>query len=413
MAPQNGAIFLFCSATYFLAPGIRRGHDGSVSISPGQPMNVAIVDDTPLNLTLMARLVGRLPGATPVAFDRALQGLAWCDANDPDLVIVDYRMPEMDGLEFIRHLRARRDSDDLPILMVTASDDRRVRYQALECGASDFLTKPFDTHEFEPRVRNMLKLRSAHLATRQRTASLAAEVRRATTEILERERETITRLARAAEFRDPETGAHIQRMSHYSALIARALGYPEEFAEAMLMAAPMHDVGKLGIPDDILLKAGKLTEDEFAIMKRHPRIGYDILKDSSSSILRLGATIALSHHEKFDGSGYPQGLSGEAIPLAGRIVAVADVFDALTSARPYKPAWRFSRAIALLRAGCGSHFDRRCVDAFLHRWNEVLAIHARFRDTPAPAHRSARTAATPMEARGAGVQSRCSINSTL
>lgn len=164
----------------------------------------------------------------------------------------------------------------------------------------------------------------------------------------------------------------------------------------MLMAAPMHDVGKLGIPDDILLKAGKLTENEFAIMKRHPRIGYDILKDSSSSILRLGATIALSHHEKLDGSGYPQGLSGEAIPLAGRIVAVADVFDALTSARPYKPAWRFSRAIALLRAGCGSHFDRRCVDAFLHRWNEVLAIHARFRDTPAPAHGNARTAATPM-----------------
>ncbi|APR03897.1 HD domain-containing phosphohydrolase [Thauera chlorobenzoica] len=358
-------------------------------------MNVVIVDDTPLNLTLMTKLIGRLPGAIPVPFDSALEGLAWCDTSDPDLVIVDYRMPGMDGLEFIRQLRARRDRDDLPILMVTASDDRRVRYEALEYGANDFLTKPFDTHEFEPRVRNMLKLRDAHLATRQRAASLAAEVRRATAAILERERETITRLARAAEFRDPETGAHIQRMSHYSALIARALGYPEEFAEAILMAAPMHDVGKLGIPDDILLKAGKLSADEFAVMQRHPRIGYDILKDSSSSILRLGATIALSHHEKLDGSGYPQGLAGEAIPLAGRIVAVADVFDALTSVRPYKPAWRFSRAVALLRTGRGSHFDPRCVDAFLHRWSDVLAIHARFRDPPARSGAVPETA-TPM-----------------
>lgn len=209
-------------------------------------------------------------------------------------------------------------------------------------------------------------------------------MRRATTDILDRERETITRLSRAAEFRDPETGAHIQRMSHYSALIARRLGLGDAFADALLMAAPMHDVGKLGIPDTILLKPGRLTAEEFIVMKRHPQIGHDILKGSSSSILRLGATIALTHHEKFDGSGYPHGLAGEAIPMEGRIVAVADVFDALTSARPYKPAWSMSRAVALLREGRGTHFDPACVDALFHAWDQVLGVQMRYQDKHLP-----------------------------
>ncbi|MFU2487407.1 HD domain-containing phosphohydrolase [Thauera sp. WH-1] len=347
---------------------------------PCSPMNVVVVDDTPLNLVLMGKLVDRLPMARAQGFERPVEALAWCLEHEPDLIIVDYMMPGMDGLEFIRRMRASRHRDDLPILMVTASHERSVRYEALECGANDFLTKPIDAHEFESRVRNMLKLREAHLATRQRAETLAVEVRKATAEIIDRERETITRLSRAAEFRDPETGAHIQRMSHYSALIARRLGHDEELADALLMAAPMHDVGKLGIPDTILLKPGRLSTEEFEVMKRHPQIGYDILKDSSSSILRLGATIALTHHEKFDGNGYPHGLAGEAIPIEGRIVAVADVFDALTSARPYKPAWPLARAIALLREGRGSHFDPACVDAFLLAWDEVLAVRTRFRD---------------------------------
>ena len=231
----------------------------------------------------------------------------------------------------------------------------------------------------------MLKLREAHLASRERTETLADEVRKATAAILDRERETIARLSRAAEFRDPETGAHIQRMSQYSALIARQLGHARDFVDALMMAAPMHDVGKLGIPDNILLKPGRLTAEEFAVMKQHPQIGYDILKDSSSSILRLGASIALTHHEKFDGGGYPHGLAGQDIPIEGRIVAVADVFDALTSARPYKPAWPLSRAIALLREGRGSHFDGDCVDALLQAWDEVQAIRSRYRDDGEPA----------------------------
>lgn len=343
-------------------------------------MLIVIVDDTPLNLSLMETMVGRLPDCRALPFSDPQAGLAWCEANEPDLIVVDYMMPALDGLEFIRRVRACHDRDDVPILMVTANNERRTRYDALESGANDFLTKPIDRHEFEPRVRNMLKLREAHLATQQRAETLAEAVRLATAEIHARERETITRLARAAEFRDPETGAHIQRMSHYAELIARRLGCDADFADAVLQAAPMHDVGKLGIPDYILLKAGRLTVDEFAIMKRHPTIGHDILKDSSSSIVQLGAQIALTHHEKFDGSGYPAALAGNAIPLAGRIVAVADVFDALTSARPYKPSWPFDKAIALLRSGRGSHFDPACVDAFLQGWEQVVAIRARFRD---------------------------------
>lgn len=343
-------------------------------------MLVAIIDDTPLNLTVMEMLVGRVGACHAMCFTDPLVALEWCEHNEPDLVIVDYMMPGVDGLEFIRRIRARRDHDDLPILMVTANHERRTRYDALECGANDFLTKPIDPHEFEPRVRNMLKLRKAHLATLDRAASLADAVREATAEIRARERETVTRLARAAEFRDPETGAHIQRMAHYSALIASRLGHDERRVEAMLQAAPMHDVGKLGIPDYILLKAGRLTTDEFTLMKRHSAIGHDILKDSSSRVIQMGAVIALNHHEKFDGSGYPGGLAGADIPLEARIVAVADVFDALTSERPYKRAWPMEQAISFLRNGRGSHFDPECIDAFLHAWKDVLDIHSRYQD---------------------------------
>ncbi len=341
-------------------------------------MKIAIIDDTPLNLVLMEKLVGHHPGWEPLTFSLPADGLAWCLANEPDLIVVDYMMPGMDGLELIRRVRAEHARDDVPILMVTASDERKVRYDALEAGANDFLTKPIDAHEFNPRVRNMLMLREAHLATRNRAELLSEEVRRATAEILARERETVTRLARAAEFRDPETGAHILRMAHYSALIARAMGLGEARAEAILQAAPMHDVGKLGIPDYILLKAGRLSPEEMSIMRRHPVIGHDILKDSSSAIIQLGASIALSHHEKFDGSGYPHGRRGADIPIEGRIVAVADVFDALTSTRPYKPAWPLERAVAWLEDGRGLHFDPDCVDALLSEWVEVLRIRERF-----------------------------------
>lgn len=346
--------------------------------STGRSMKVLIVDDTPLNLTLMQTLIGKLVDGEPVTFSDPRDAIEWCTTNQLDLLIVDYMMPIIDGIEFIKRFKAIPTHEDVPILMVTADHEKQTRYDALQGGATDFLNKPIDRHEFLPRVRNMLALRRAHLATRERARVLADEVAHATREILAREREMVTRLARAAEFRDPETGAHIQRMSHYSELIAARLGVDQEYQQAILLASPMHDVGKLGIPDSILLKPGRLTTEEFEIMKGHPKHGFDILNESSSPVIQLAASIALSHHERYDGAGYPRALAGEGIPLEGRIVAVADVFDALTSSRPYKKAWSLEDARAHLISGRGSHFDPACIDAFLGAWQQVLAIRERF-----------------------------------
>lgn len=343
-------------------------------------MNVVIVDDTQINVTLMQALVNRIEGCKPICFTESAAGLAWCLANDPDLVIVDYMMPAPDGIEFIQRLRADPAKAELPMLMVTADHEKEVRYRALEAGANDFLTKPVDRIEFTSRVKNMLAIRRSHLALTDRAAWLADEVHKATAEIREREREAVFRLARAAEFRDPETGSHIQRMAHYSQLIAAGLGLDEVQQELILEAAPMHDVGKLGTPDMILLKPGKLTPEEFVVMRQHAVIGWEILRDSSAPTLQVAAEIAYTHHEKFDGSGYPRGLAGDQIPLFGRIVAVADVFDALTSTRPYKPAWELDKAWAFIAEGRGSHFDPQCVDMFLSCLDQAMAIRERFRD---------------------------------
>lgn len=343
-------------------------------------MNVVIVDDTQINVTLMQALVNRIDGCKPVCFTDSAAGLAWCLTNQPDLVIVDYMMPAPDGIEFIQRLRAAPDKAELPVLMVTADHEKEVRYRALETGANDFLTKPVDRIEFTSRVKNMLAIRRSHLALTDRAAWLAEEVGKATAEIREREREAVFRLARAAEFRDPETGAHIQRMAHYSKLIAAQLGLDQAQQDLILEAAPMHDVGKLGTPDMILLKPGKLTPEEFAVMKQHAAIGWEILKGSAAPTLQVAAEIAHTHHEKYDGSGYPRGLAGEQIPLFGRIVAIADVFDALTSARPYKPAWELDKAWAFIAEGRGTHFDPACTDAFLAVKEAVLKVREQFHD---------------------------------
>lgn len=343
---------------------------------------IAIIDDQQINLALMEALIKRIEDCQPHCFADAQAGLDWCIANDPDLVIVDYMMPGLDGIELIRRMRALPERRHTPLLMVTADHEREVRHTALDAGATDFLTKPVDRIEFTSRAKNMLELRRSQVLLTDRAAHLADEVRRATEVIRKREEETLFCLARAAEFRDPETGAHILRMANYSRLIAARLGWSEEDQERLLRAAPMHDLGKLGTPDGVLLKPGKLTFEEFEVMKRHATIGWEILSTCTSDILKLGAEIALSHHEKFDGTGYPGGLAGEAIPMSGRIVAVADVFDALTSNRPYKPAWEISRAVDLLREGSGKHFDPRCVEVFLADMDEVLAIHDRYQEEP-------------------------------
>ncbi|PWB59073.1 MAG: two-component system response regulator [Nitrosomonadales bacterium] len=341
---------------------------------------IVIIDDTQINLTLMSHLVQKLGGCEPLCFSESAKALEWCRLNDPDLIIVDYMMPAPDGLEFTQLFRTLPGKADIPLLMVTANDHLEVRYRALELGANDFLTKPIDKTELLGRVKNMLSLRNSQKKLADHAEWLASEVRTATEEILAREREIVFRLSRAAEYRDPETGAHILRMAHYSKHIAQNMGLSQSDQDLILEAAPMHDIGKVGIADGILLKPGRLSPEEFVIMKRHTQIGHDILTGSASYTLQTGAMIALTHHEKFDGTGYPNSLSGEGIPLFGRIVAVADVFDALTSERPYKPAWELERAVALIRDGSGSHFDPDCVEAFFMCWENILEIRTRFQD---------------------------------
>ncbi len=347
-------------------------------------MNVVIIDDNQINVTLLTHLIKKVEHCIPFGFTVSAEGLSWCEENEPDLIVIDYMMPAPDGMEFIERFRKIQEKKDIPILMITANHETSVRYQALELGATDFLTKPVDRVEFIARAKNMLALRKSQKALANRAEWLASEVRKATATILQRERETLWRLSKTAEYRDPETGAHILRMAHYSRHIAVNLGLSRQEQDWVFEAAPMHDIGKVGIPDDILLKPGKLTDEEFDIMKGHPLIGYEILKDSSSPVLQIAAEIAASHHEKFDGSGYPHGKKGEEIIIYGRIVAVADVFDALTSERPYKKAWEWSRAMELISSSAGTHFDPACVNAFFQNWQVVEDIYRRFSDEGDP-----------------------------
>jgi putative two-component system response regulator len=347
-----------------------------------QIVDIVVIDDSEINLKLFQHYINQLEGAHQlVSFQEPFAGLQYCLEHEADLIILDYMMPGLDGLELMRRIRAVPARANVPIIMVTANDQAEIRYAALQLGANDFLSKPIDKTEFKARVQNLLALRDSQRKLEDKASWLADEVLKATEAIRSRELETIVRLSKAAEFRDPETGMHLQRMAHYSWLIAKHLGLPLDQQQLILQAAPMHDVGKVGIADHILLKPGRLEPAEFEIMKDHAKIGHQILDGSSSPSIKLAAIIALAHHEKFNGTGYPLGLDGEAIALEARIVAVADVFDALTSARPYKKAWPVQDAVGYLKENRGEHFDPQCVDIFLENFEEVLAIRARFQDT--------------------------------
>jgi two-component system response regulator RpfG len=342
---------------------------------------ILIIDDQSTSRQILEELVASLGDEIATeSFADPLAALAWAHTNPPDLVLTDYKMPRMDGVEFTHRLRVLY--PDVPLVMITSMEDREIRYQALDAGATDFLTKPVDHTECRARCRNLLTLRQQQLIILDRARWLEDRVHQATQEIRTREQETLLRLAKAGEYRDEETGCHILRMARYSSLIAERLGLSEEERHVIETAAPMHDIGKIGTPDHILLKPGKLDAEELAIMRTHARIGYEILKDSPSKYLQMGAVIARGHHEKFDGSGYPDGLTGEAIPLPARIVAVADVFDALTSERPYKRAWSIQDALQYLQTEQGRHFDPSCVQAFLAQLDKVLHIRRQLQDLP-------------------------------
>jgi two-component system response regulator RpfG len=348
-----------------------------LALARAQRNTVLIIDDLFSSRLLLAEIVRQIDSKLHLElFETPARALQSARNNRVDMILTDYKLPEFDGIELVRRLRALPHCVDVPIVVITVVDDRRIRYEALEAGATDFLIKPLDEHETRARCANLLDLRRHKIVLSDQARVLQYQVDKSVAEIHERELETLSKLAKAGEYRDETTGNHLLRMGKYSALVGYNLGMGAEAVHVIEIAAPMHDIGKIGLPDSILLKAGPLTPTETEVMRNHPRIGYDILKGSPSKYLSMGAIIALGHHERYDGTGYPNGLHGEDIPMVARVVAVADVFDALVSERPYKRAWSLQDAIEYLKGQRGKQFDRLCVDAFLSDLSRIEAIRS-------------------------------------
>lgn len=343
---------------------------------------ILIVDDQPSNLLLLSKLLAAegYTRITETTDPREAEALYLRER--PDIVLLDLNMPYLDGFQVMARLR-EIDPDGAPILVLTAQIDMETRLRALQGGAVDFVSKPFDRYEVMARIRNQLEVRMLYRKVSEQNESLERIVTERMHELVATRLDIIRRLGRACEFRDNETGAHIERMSRYSYLLGLAAGLNNEQADMLLNASPMHDVGKIGIPDAILLKPGKLTDEEFAIIKTHPVIGGHILAGSNTALLQLAETIALTHHEKWDGTGYPLGLKGDDIPLEGRIVAIADVFDALTSNRLYKKTWRIEDAAEFITKNSGTHFDPTLVALFVTTLPKILQVRDQFPDSMA------------------------------
>ncbi|MEP7054747.1 MAG: HD domain-containing phosphohydrolase [Actinomycetota bacterium] len=325
---------------------------------------VLIVDDEPVNLALLHELL-EAEGYSGIRCTTEPRTVVRTVAEwEPDIILLDLVMPGLDGYALLEQLRAGKSRVFMPILVLTGDTTRTARERALRLGANDFLTKPFDPAETVLRVGNLLETRALHRRLRAQNAQLEARVRERTAELEEARLEILDRLAAAAEYRDDDTHRHTQRVGDVTALLATALGYAAAEAETLRRAAPLHDVGKIGISDEILLKPGRLTPAEFEQIQRHTEIGARILTGSRSAILQMGEIIARTHHERWDGSGY-LGLRAASIPHASRIVAVADVFDALTHERPYKHAWPRTDAVRYIRDGAASQFDPAVVSAFV------------------------------------------------
>lgn len=335
-------------------------------------MRVLSVDDFKPSLILIEKYAKSLELEVS-SFTNSILALNEALNNQYDIIVLDYMMGEMNGLEFIEKFRSH--NVDIPIIMVTSlGDDIELQIKALEMGATEFLNKPVNEPVFKARISNLLKFRKSQLLLKNKTLHLEEEVKNKTQTIQQREHEILLLLGKTAEFKDPETGEHVARVGFYSKMLAEKSGLSREMQDTVCYASMFHDIGKVGIPDSILLKPAKLTSDEFEIMKRHSFIGYNILKSAKSHYLKEGSIIAYTHHEKYDGTGYPRKLKGEDIPISGRIVALTDVFDALTSKRPYKEAWSFDKAVQLIKSERGKHFDPKMVDYFIEEIETVRLI---------------------------------------
>lgn len=351
---------------------------------------ILIVDDDERNRKLLAALVQSFGHESETAKD-GIEALAKLKLEF-DLVLLDIQMPAMDGFEVVRRIRQDPATADLPVVMQTAFSERESRLRAVEAGANDFVGKPIDKTELRLRMESLLKMKEARDQLKRHEAELETIVQKRTAtlratldEMVDAQRntydaqlETIRRLALVAEFKDKITATHLDRMSRYSALLAEGLHMPPGEVDLILHASPLHDVGKVGIPDAVLQKPGKLDAEEWKIMKQHTVIGHKILSGSRSPLLQTGAVIAISHHEKWDGNGYPNGLAGEDIPLYGRIIAVADAFDAMTTKRQYKEAFPNEVAYDILRKDAGKHFDPHVIEVFFGLLDRCVEIQARF-----------------------------------
>ena len=333
---------------------------------------VLVVDDTPENIDI---LVGILGGdyKVKVAIDGP-KALALANKSAPDLILLDVMMPGMNGYEVCKRLKQDPLTSHIPVIFVTALADVADETQGFELGAVDYITKPVSAPVVKARVKT-------HLALYDQKRLLEEEVKSRTKELEETRFEIIRRLGRAAEYKDNETGLHVIRMSHYAKLLAQQAGLPDKYCELIYNAAPMHDIGKIGTPDSILKKPAKLDADEWKEMQRHAEIGAEIIGDHKDPLLEMAKRIALSHHEKWDGSGYPNGLSGTDIPIEGRIVAIADVFDALTSIRPYKKAWTIEDTMNLIESESGKHFDPELVVHFSAILDEAVKVRDAHNET--------------------------------
>ena len=333
---------------------------------------ILIVDDTPVNIRVLVEALKNDYKLSIATNGKVALNYAMAD-QPPDLVLLDIMMPELDGYEVCKRLKDQEKTKDIPIIFITAMSEERNETQGLELGAVDYIVKPINSKIVQARVRT-------HLELKKHRDHLSELVQEKTAELLEAKLDLINRLARAAEYRDNETGMHVIRMSHYTSILAKAVGLNDVECDKIFHAASMHDVGKIGIPDKILLKPARLTEGEFAHMKSHTIIGGRLLEGGNSDLLRMAHDIAMTHHEKWNGKGYPKGLSGENIPIEGRISAVCDVFDALTSERPYKKEWPVQDALDELIAQKNEHFDSQLVDLFIDNLDDILVVKKRFAD---------------------------------